>query len=51
MEEVDRRAEENRQRIQIIDNKWCVCQNKKCAAHIKLLPQTEVISEHSVLHP
>jgi hypothetical protein len=39
MQDEDRRAQENKQKIQIIKNKWCVCQ--RCGAHIRMLPETQ----------
>jgi hypothetical protein len=40
MQAADKRAQINRQKIQIINNEWCVCQ--RCGAHVKLLPEIQV---------
>jgi len=43
LENRDKRLEENRQKIQVIANTFCICQ--ACGAHVKLLPEVQNTNE------
>jgi hypothetical protein len=48
-QEIDRRAQINKQKIKIINNMYAVCQG--CGAHVRLLPETQTLSENNGLRP